>query len=161
MLTPVVFAICSVVFSLIGLRAPVLFALFCAITNVIPYVGPYIGAVPALIVGFAISPTVGLLTLIAIVIIQFVEGNFLQAMLMSKTTKLHPVTIIMGLLIFGHYWGIIGMVLSTPIIAVLKQIYLFFDEKYDFFKNDKDDDIEEDKKEHQIIERKSEVVENG
>lgn len=129
----VIFAICSIAFGLIGLRAPLLFAVFCAITNVIPYVGPYIGAVPALIVGFSMSPTIGILTLIAIVVIQFFEGNFLQEYIMSKTTKLHPVTIIMGLLIFGHYWGIIGMVLSTPLIAVFKQIWLFFDSKYDFF----------------------------
>ncbi len=129
----VIFAICSIAFGLIGLRAPLLFAIFCAITNVIPYVGPYIGAVPALIVGFAMSPTIGILTLIAIVVIQFFEGNFLQEYIMSKTTKLHPVTIIMGLLIFGHYWGIIGMVISTPLIAVFKQIWLFFDSKYDFF----------------------------
>lgn len=154
----VVFGICSLAFGLIGLRAPLLFALFCAITNVIPYVGPYIGAVPALIVGFSISPTVGFFTLIAIVIIQFFEGNFLQETIMSKTTKLHPVTIIMGLLIFGHYWGIIGMVISTPLIAVIKQVYLFFDEKYDFFKTDDDDDEEDDKKQDL---KQLEVVENG
>jgi len=150
----IVFGICSLAFGLIGLRAPLLFALFCAITNVIPYVGPYIGAVPAIIVGFSISPTVGFFTLLAIVIIQFFEGNFLQETIMSKTTKLHPVTIIMGLLIFGHYWGIIGMVLSTPLLAVVKQTYLFFDEKYDFFKTDDDEEEKEEPK-------KLEVVENG
>ena len=68
------------------------------------------------------------------------KGNFLQEMIMSKTTKLHPVTIISGLLIFGHFWGIIGMVISTPLMAVAKQIYFFLDEKYDFFKSDDDDD---------------------
>ena len=156
----VVFAICSIVFSLIGLKAPLLFALFCAITNVIPYAGPYIGAVPALIVGFATSPTIGLLTLIAIVIIQFFEGNFLQEMIMSKTTKLHPVTIISGLLIFGHFWGIFGMVISTPLLAVVKQIYLFLDEKYDFFKSDDEDDYEKkNKKDNNLIENKQELVE--
>ena len=142
----VVFAICSVAFWLIGLRAPLLFAIFCAITNVIPYVGPYIGAVPALIVGFSMSPTIGILTLVAIVVIQFFEGNFLQEYIMSKTTKLHPVTIITGLLLFGHFWGIIGMIVSTPLIAVFKQVYLFLDEKYDFFKSDDVDDKPKDKK---------------
>lgn len=131
-----VFIICSIAFSLIGLRAPLLFALFCAITNVIPYVGPYIGAVPALIVGFSMNPTIGFLTLVAIMVIQFFEGNFLQEMIMSKTTKLHPVTIISGLLIFGHFWGIIGMVVSTPMLAVVKQVYKYLDDKYDFFKSD-------------------------
>ena len=45
--------------------------------------------------------------------------------------KLHPVTIIIGLLVFGHFWGMIGMLLATPTIAVLKSIILFLDDKYD------------------------------
>lgn len=158
----VVFTICSIAFGLIGLRAPLLFAVFCAITNVIPFIGPYIGAVPALIVGFSMSPTIGLLTGLAIVVIQFFEGNFLQEMIMSKTTKLHPVTIIMGLLIFGHYWGMIGMVVSTPLMAIIKQIYLFFDDKYDFFKNnDKSKDDENKKDETKKISNKKEEVEES
>ncbi len=129
----VVFIICSIAFSFVGLRAPLLFAIFCAITNVIPYIGPYIGAVPALIVGFSMNPTIGLLTLVSIVVIQFFEGNFLQEYIMSKSTKLHPVTIIIGLLIFEHLWGIIGMALSVPIIAVLKILWNFVGEKYRLF----------------------------
>lgn len=128
----VILVICWITFSLIGLRAPLLFAVFCAITNVIPYFGPYIGAVPALIVGFSMSPTVGLLTLVAILTIQFFEGNFLQEYIMSKTTKLHPITIIIGLLIFGHYWGIVGMIISTPLISILKQLIIFFYDRFDF-----------------------------
>ena len=49
---------------------------------------------------------------------------------MSKTTKLHPVTIMLGLLIFGHFFGIIGMVISTPIISICKVILEFLDTKY-------------------------------
>ena len=126
-----VFVITSIAFATIGLRAPLLFGLFCGITNVIPYAGPYIGGIPAVIVGFAKGPITGILTLIAIVVIQFLEGNFLQPVIMSKTTKLHPVTIIVGLLIFGHFFGIIGMVISTPLIAALKSITMFFLEKSD------------------------------
>ena len=122
---------------IVGLRAPLLFGLFCGITNVIPYAGPYIGGAPAVIVGFSRGPVVGVLTLISIIIIQFLEGNFLQPVIMSKTTKLHPVTIIVGLLIFGHFFGIVGMVISTPLIAVLKSITVFFLEKFniDLFEN--------------------------
>lgn len=125
-----VFIITSIAFALVGLRAPLLFGLFCGITNVIPYAGPYIGGAPAVIVGFSQGPLTGFLTLISVVIIQFLEGNFLQPVIMSKTTKLHPVTIITGLLIFGHFFGIVGMVISTPIIAAVKAIFMFFNEKY-------------------------------
>lgn len=126
-----VFIITSIAFAIIGLKAPLLFGLFCGITNVIPYAGPYIGGAPAVIVGLSQGPLTGVLTLVAVVIIQFLEGNFLQPVIMSKTTKLHPVTIITGLLIFGHFFGIIGMVVSTPIIAAVKSIFMFFNEKYE------------------------------
>ena len=49
---------------------------------------------------------------------------------MSKTMKLHPVTIILGLLIFGHFFGIIGMVIATPLTAIIKTIWLFLNEKF-------------------------------
>ena len=132
-----VFIITSIAFMIVGLRAPLLFGLFCGITNVIPYAGPYIGGIPAVIVGFSKGPITGILTLLSIFIIQFLEGNFLQPVIMSKTTRLHPVTIIVGLLIFGHFFGIVGMVISTPFIAVLKSVTMFFLEKFgiDLFEN--------------------------
>jgi len=129
-----IFIVSSISFGLIGLKAPLLFALFCALTNMIPYAGPYIGGIPAVIVGFSQSGPIGIFTLLAIIIIQFLEGNFIQPLVMSKTTKLHPVTIMIGLLIFGHFWGIIGMFVSTPIIASLKAIFTYFDDKYDIIK---------------------------
>lgn len=127
-----VFVVTSIAFWIVGLRAPLLFGLFCGITNIIPYAGPYIGGAPAVIVGFSQGPLIGILTLVSIVIVQFLEGNLLQPIIMSKTTKLHPVTIMLGLLVFGHFFGILGMVISTPVIAALKAILLFFDEKFNF-----------------------------
>ena len=49
---------------------------------------------------------------------------------MSKATKLHPVTIICGLLIFGHFFGIIGMILATPLMSIFKVIWKFTFDKY-------------------------------
>lgn len=129
--TFVVFVVSTIVFAIIGLKAPVLFGLFCGLTNVIPYAGPYIGGAPAVIVGFSQSTGVGIAILIAIILIQTIEGNVLQTLIISKTTKLNPVTIILGLLLFGYFFGIIGMLLSTPIIGVFKVILQYFDEKYD------------------------------
>ena len=131
--TLILFTVQSIGFTLAGLKAPVVFGLICAITNIIPYIGPYIGGVPAVVVGFAISPLVGLLSLIAVVVSQFLESYVLTPVVMSKTMKLHPVTIIIGLLIFGYFFGILGMILSTPIISCLKIIFNFFDEKCEFF----------------------------
>lgn len=128
----VVFIITSIGFSIIGLKAPLLFALFCALTNIIPYAGPYIGGAPAVLVGLTQSTPIGIAILVFIIIVQMVEGNFFQPLIMSKTTRLSPVTIILGLLIFGHFFGILGMIISTPLIGAIKELVNFFDEKYDF-----------------------------
>jgi len=127
----IIFVISSLAFMLCGLKGPLLFGLFCGITNIIPYAGPYIGGIPAVIVAFSQGTTTGIFVLISIIIIQAIEGNFLQAFIMSKSTKLHPVTIITGLLVFGYLFGIIGMVISTPLIGALKAIIMFFNEKYE------------------------------
>ena len=129
----IILVACAICFSIFGLKSALLFALFCAIMNVIPYAGPYIGAVPALLVGFSQSTSVGIAVLLSIVIIQTIEGNILSPIVMSKTTNVKPVAIIIGLLIFGHFFGILGMILSTPIIGVCKVIFKFFDDKYHFF----------------------------
>ena len=126
----VVFVISTIALWIVGLKSPILFGLFCGITNIIPYAGPYIGGAPAVIVGFSQSPLTGILCLVAISIIQGIEGNFFQPMIMSKTTKLHPVTILLGLLIFGHYWGMVGMIIATPVIGAIKAVIMYFDEKY-------------------------------
>ena len=127
----IIFVVSSLAFLLCGLKAPLLFGLFCGITNVIPYAGPYIGGIPAVIVAFSQGTTTGIFVLISIIVIQAIEGNFLQALIMSKSTKLHPVTIIIGLLLFGYFFGILGMVISTPIIGAIKAIFMFFNEKYE------------------------------
>ena len=131
--TIILFIFQSLGFLIAGLKAPLVFGLICAITNIIPYVGPYIGGIPAVLVGFTISPLVGILTLVSVIISQFLESYILTPIILSKTMKLHPVTIIIGLLIFEHFFGIIGMLVSTPVIACLKIIIQFFDEKYDIF----------------------------
>lgn len=130
MLALLVFTLSSIGFFISGLKAPLLFGLFCGLTDVIPYLGPYIGGIPAVVVGFSQSPVIGIITLVAIFIIQFIEGNLLQPLIMSKQLKIHPVTIMIGLLIFGYFFGVIGMVLATPIIASLKILIAFLDERF-------------------------------
>ena len=119
----------SIGLTLAGLQAPLIFALFCALTDVIPYFGPYIGAIPAVIVGFTASPLTGILVIISILIVQLIENNFYQPLIMGHTMKLHPVTIMIGLLVFQHFFGIIGMIVATPVIAAFKVITNYLDEK--------------------------------
>ncbi len=128
----ILFVFQSIGLTLAGMRAPLVFGLFCAITNIIPYIGPWIGGIPVVLVGLSISPTVGVLSFISVFVSQTLENYFLQPIVMGKTMKLHPVTIMIGLLLFGYYFGIIGMIVATPIISIGKLLFQFFDEKYGF-----------------------------
>ncbi len=130
-----VFVCDSIGFAVIGLQAPVLFGLFCGITDLIPYIGPYIGGAVAVVIGFSQSTFIGVMTLIICIVVQCVENFILQPVVMSKTMKLHPVTIMIGLLIFNNFFGIIGMILATPCIALLKVIWEFIQNKYQILNN--------------------------
>ncbi len=139
----VVVILSTIGYSSIGLTTPLLFGIICGITNIIPYIGPWIGGAICVIVGFTISPMVGVLSGVIAFAIQQIDSIILQPVIMGKTMKLHPVTIMIGLLIFGYFFGIIGMILATPIIAGFKIIINYFDEKYEIMKNFKNkSDIE-------------------
>ena len=140
-----VFITQSIGLTLAGMKAPILFALFCAVTDIIPYFGPYIGAIPAIIVGFTISPITGLCVVISILVVQLLENNFYQPLIMGHTMKLHPVTIMVGLLVFQHFFGILGMIIATPCIACVKVIFVFIAERTGLFRflKEKAEDIEE------------------
>ena len=129
-----VFATQTIGLTLAGHEAPMLFALFCAITDVIPFFGPWIGGIPAVVVGFLISPLTGVLTIVSILIVQALENNIYQPIIMGHAMKLHPVTIIASLLIFGHFFGIIGMIVATPVVATLKLLFEFVDQKLRFMR---------------------------
>lgn len=130
-----VFVCDTIGFSLVGLNGALLFGLFCGITDLIPFIGPYIGAAAAIIVGLTQNAFVGIAVLVIALIVQMTENYVLQPVVMSKATSLHPVTIICGLLVFGYFFGIFGMILATPIMSIFKVIWSFLDEKYDFFKD--------------------------
>ena len=132
-LSLLLFVVSVIGFSIIGLNAAVLVSFICVVTNLIPYIGPYMGAAVAGAIGFAQSPLIGILTLAFILVTQTIDGNILQPLVMSKKMNLSPITIILSLLVFEYMFGIIGMVIATPVVALLKIIYVFLDEKYDIF----------------------------
>lgn len=135
-LSILLFVVSMIGFSIIGLNAPVLVAFVCVITNLIPYIGPFIGAAFAGVIGFTQGPVVGIATLIFIFIVQQLEGNILHPIVMSKKLNLSPIAIIVSLLVFEHLFGIVGMIIATPAVAIIKIIYVFLDEKYNFFEFD-------------------------
>ena len=131
-----------------GISSPLLFAIFCGITNIIPYFGPYIGGIPTVIVGFSISPMCGIIAALTIIIVQFVDGNIINPIVIGKATDIHPITIVIGLLVFQHYFGILGMIIATPVIGAIKILFNFFNEKYHFIEMIKPVNKEPKKKEN-------------
>ena len=115
-----------------GISSPLLFAIFCGITNIIPYFGPYIGGIPTVIVAFSISPMCGIIAAATILIVQFIDGNIINPIVVGRATDIHPITIVIGLLVFEHYFGIVGMIIATPVIGAIKILFYFFNDKYHF-----------------------------
>lgn len=131
-----------------GISSPLLFAIFCGITNIIPYFGPYIGGIPTVLVGFSISPMCGIICAVTIILVQFIDGNIVHPIVVGKATDIHPITIVIGLLVFEYYFGIVGMILATPIIGAFKILFNFFNEKYHFIAM-----IKSPKKEEKVLEK--------
>ena len=77
-----VFTLIGLLFS--GISSPLLFATFCAITNIIPYFGPYIGGIPVVAFGFAISPVTGIVCLVTVLVVQFIDGNIINPIIVGK-----------------------------------------------------------------------------
>ena len=111
-------------YLIIDLPYAILFALIGAVTNIIPYVGPFIGGAPAFIVALIHSPTQALLVIIVIVIVQQMDGNVISPLVIRKKLNTHPLTIIILLLVAGNIAGIIGMILAVPTYSVVKTIIL-------------------------------------
>ena len=126
----IIMILSSIFYGIIGLPSALLFGLICGITNIIPYIGPWIGGGICVIVGLTVSPLTGILAGVVAFAIQQVDGMILQPLIMSKTMKLHPVTIMIGLLVFGYLFGILGMIFATPIMASIKIIASYYNEKY-------------------------------
>jgi len=107
----------GVAYTLIGLPAALLLAVIAAIAEIIPIIGPFIGAVPAVLMATTISPQAVVLTLVVYVAIQFIEGNVLVPMIMRNTVGLSPFIVLLSLLLGGAVGGIAGAIVAVPLVA--------------------------------------------
>lgn len=116
----ILFLMASILFIAFRFKYAVLIALFIAITNAIPFVGPYIGGIPAVLLGFAVNVKMGIIALVIVIILQAVESNLINPIIMSKCTKINPLLIVIGITIMGKILGIIGMAFAVPTLIFLK-----------------------------------------
>jgi predicted PurR-regulated permease PerM len=111
-------------YLIIDLPYALILALAVAVTNIIPYVGPILGAAPAFIVALFHTPLTALLVVVVALVAQQVESNVISPLVIGKSLDTHPATIIIILLTAANLAGILGMILAVPVYAVVKTIIL-------------------------------------
>ncbi|GGF34123.1 UPF0118 membrane protein YubA [Halobacillus andaensis] len=115
-------------FLIIGLDYALLLAAIASVTSVVPYLGPMIAIIPALIIAIVTSPFMLLKLALVWTVVQLLEGKFISPQIMGKRLHVHPVTIIFVLLTAGHLFGVIGVIVAIPGYAIIKVIvtHLFY-----------------------------------
>lgn len=111
-----------IVFYFLNIKYALLLAIIMGLTNIIPYFGPIIGAIPAIGITLMMSGKLVVFVLISIFVIQLIESNLLSPYIVGKSINIHPVAIIFVLLLGGKLFGVIGMILAVPLLTILKVI---------------------------------------
>ena len=113
----------GVVCALLRLPDAVALGVIAGLTALIPYLGPYIGAVPAILVGLAQSPGQALLVLVAYIVIPNFYLNFIYPKMMGDAVRLPPILVIVALIAGFSWGGILGMFVAVPIAATLRILF--------------------------------------
>jgi len=106
----------------IGLEYALLLAIFGMMMNVIPFLGPYISVVPAIIIALIQEPKLAIYVAIIMLVAQQIESNFITPNVMGKSLDIHPLTVITVILAAGNIAGLWGIILAIPTYAVIKVI---------------------------------------
>jgi predicted PurR-regulated permease PerM len=119
-------AISAVGLFLLGVPYALVLGVFVSVTAVIPYLGAWLSAIPAVAVALTISPTTAVLTALLFLGIQQLEGNFLTPKIQGDTLRVHPVLVFLAVIIGGGLAGIVGVIVAVPSLAVLRVLFDFF-----------------------------------
>lgn len=114
--------LCFVILSLLQMPYTVLVSVIVGVTNVIPFFGPYLGAIPSTILIMLASPIQGIYFIIFILILQQVDGNIIGPKILGDSTGLSSFWVVFAILIGGGLFGIPGMIMGVPVFAVVYYI---------------------------------------
>lgn len=107
-------------YMVIGMPYALLFASIVAVFNIVPYLGPFLGAAPALLMASTISWKMMLLVATVNLICQLLESNLISPQVVGRKLHMHPLLIIFALLVGGQLAGTVGLILAVPVFAVIK-----------------------------------------
>ena len=111
--------ICFIFMLLFKMPYALLIAIIVGVTNIIPYFGPFIGAVPCAVLIFVVEPSKVIGFIIFITILQQIDGNIIGPKILGSKTGLSSFWVLLSLLIFGGLFGIVGMIIGVPILSIL------------------------------------------
>jgi predicted PurR-regulated permease PerM len=115
----IVFCLYYLALSALGVPYALVLAIIGGLLEIIPYIGPIVAAVPAVLVAFTISPWLAVFVVVAYIVIQQLENHLLTPLIMRKAVGLNPVVIILALLIGGTLAGILGMLVAVPVATAV------------------------------------------
>lgn len=118
--------LCYIFMIIFGFEYPVLISIVVGVTNVIPYFGPFIGAIPSVFILFMVEPRQGLLFAVFVLALQQLDGNFIGPLILGDRLKISSMWILFAILIGGSLFGVIGMVLGAPFLACIFAILRWF-----------------------------------
>jgi predicted PurR-regulated permease PerM len=115
------------VLNLLGLEVPyvLVLALIAGVTELIPLIGPILGSIPAILLGFADGPTTGLAVLVLYIAIQQLENNFLVPRIVGDSVGLHAAVLMVLLVVCAQVFGVVGAILSAPVGAVCRDVFQY------------------------------------
>ena len=108
---------------LLDLPYPILISVIIGVTNVIPFFGPYIGAIPCILLILVVDPIKGLYFAIFILLLQQFDGNILGPKILGDSTGLPSFWVLFSILLFGGLFGFVGMIIAVPLMAVIIHVY--------------------------------------
>lgn len=123
--------ICFVGCLLLGMPYPLLIATIVGITNIVPFFGPFIGALPSILLILAVDPWKALVFAIFILVLQQFDGNILGPLILSDSVGLPAIWVLFAILLGGGLFGFVGMIMGIPVLAMIYKLSCDFQHRKD------------------------------
>ncbi len=114
-LTFIVMSICRIPYT-------PLISVIIGVTNIIPFFGPFIGAIPSVLIVLIDQPVMAVWTLLIILVIQQIDGNIIGPKIIGDTTGISSLWIVISIIVFGGLFGIIGMIIAVPLFSIIYRL---------------------------------------
>lgn len=113
----------AIYLSVLGIEFALVIGIITCIADIIPYIGPFMGFVPAVLLAFIKSPIRALWVGLLFMFVQWIENNIIGPKILGDSTGMHPLVILVLLIIGGGMFGVVGMIFSVPVASALKIIF--------------------------------------